>query len=184
MSEAIVIRSVHAAEARQRSDELVAIIRDAVEGGSSVNFLADVTDEVLGSFWAGVADGQEAGRTELFVAEDVATGRLVATALIMFSQKQNSPHRADVGKMLVHSDYRRRGLARRLLDAVEDTARRHDRTLLMLDTETGSAGEALYRAQGWVPFGVVPGHAYTPDSVPKPTTFFYKVIDSSPGSQT
>ncbi|MCU1399439.1 MAG: ttr [Acidimicrobiales bacterium] len=115
------------------------------------------------------------------MAEDVAEGerygRLVATALIMFSQKQNSPHRADVGKMLVHSGYRRRGLARRLLDALEASARDHDRTLLMLDTETGSAGEALYRANGWVSFGVVPGHAYTPDSVPKPTTFFYKVID-------
>ncbi|MCU1399440.1 MAG: hypothetical protein JWN62_2549 [Acidimicrobiales bacterium] len=63
MSEAIVIRSLDAAEARQRRDELVAIIRDAVDGGSSVNFLADVTDEVLGDFWAGVADAQEAGRT-------------------------------------------------------------------------------------------------------------------------
>ncbi|MCU1388631.1 MAG: family N-acetyltransferase [Ilumatobacteraceae bacterium] len=180
MSEAIVIRSVEALEARQRSGELVAIIRDAVDGGSSVNFLADVTDEVLGDFWAVVADAQEAGRTRLFVAEDVddhAGGRFVATALIMFSQKQNSPHRADVGKMLVHSGYRRRGLARRLLDAIEGAARDHGRTLLMLDTETGSAGEALYRANDWVAFGVVPGHAYTPDGAPKPTTFFYKVID-------
>ena len=32
----------------------------------------------------------------------------------------------------------------------------------MLDTESGSAGDLLYRSCGWTEFGRVPGHAFKP----------------------
>ncbi|MES2712067.1 MAG: GNAT family N-acetyltransferase, partial [Pseudomonadota bacterium] len=50
------------------------------------------------------------------------------------------------------------------------------RTLLMLDTESGSAGDLLYRSCGWVPLGEVPDHAFTPAGMLAPTTLFYKVL--------
>ena len=94
----------------------------------------------------------------------------------MFAQQPNQPHRAEIGKMLVLAAARRQGLGRRLLAAAEQAAREQGRTLLMLDTESGSAGDLLYRSCGWTEFGRVPGHAFKPDGRLAETTFFYKQL--------
>ena len=62
-------------------------------------------------------------------------------------------------------------MASGLLDAVDEEALARGRTLLLLDTETGSAAESLYRARGWQPYGFVPGHALRPDATMGDTTF-------------
>jgi GNAT superfamily N-acetyltransferase len=174
----ITIRVLDAAEATTRIDELIAILRDSVEGGASMNFLEQVTDEELGDFWRQAITDVAMGGRALLVADDARrpTARIVGTAMLIYSNKQNSPHRAEVGKMIVHRSARRRRLGVRLLEAVEVTALEHGRTLLLLDTETDSPGERLYEACGWTRFGIVPDHAYTPDGVPKPTSFFYKQL--------
>jgi GNAT superfamily N-acetyltransferase len=174
MSATEVIRAISADEAHQRIEELIAILRDSVEDGASMNFLAHVTDEQLGDFWrASIADQERGGRL-LLAAE--ADGRIVGTAMLILAPQQNAPHRAEVGKMIVHRSARRRGLGARLLDAIEATAVANGRTLLLLDTETDSAGERLYAACGWTRFGIVPDHAFKPDGTPKPTSFFYKQL--------
>ena len=50
-------------------------------------------------------------------------------------------------------------------------------SLLLLDTETGSAAETLYLRSGWTPFGTVTGHAYRPDGSLGDTTFMVKHLD-------
>ncbi|HET7338164.1 MAG TPA: GNAT family N-acetyltransferase, partial [Candidatus Dormibacteraeota bacterium] len=100
----------------------------------------------------------------------------VGTVQLGFAQFPNGRHRAEVAKLLVHSSMRRRGLATGLMNAAEEHARRAARTLLFLDTETGSAAEILYRKLGWTVAGVIPGFAYRPDGQLRPTTFFYKVV--------
>ena len=100
--------------------------------------------------------------------------RLLGTVVLTFAPQPNAPHRAEIGKMLVHSGIRRQGLGARLLTAAEQAATRHGRTLLLLDTASGSAGERLYRRCGWTEYGVVPDHSHTPDGVLAPATFFFK----------
>jgi GNAT superfamily N-acetyltransferase len=78
--------------------------------------------------------------------------------------------------MLVLSTARRQGLGRRLLAAAEALAVDCGRTLLLLDTESGSSGDALYRTGGWTEVGRVPGHAFTPDGRLAETTIFYKAL--------
>ena len=168
------IRDIDAAEAQARIGELAAILVDAVAHGASVNFMAGFTLEEAAAFWHGQIPGLADGSRKLLVAAD--GDRLVGTVVLTLAPQPNQQHRADIGKMLVLSQARRRGLGRRLLIAVEDLARAHGRTLLMLDTHTGSAGEALYRSSGWTEYGVVPDHALTPDGTPAPTTFFYKRV--------
>ena len=170
------VRTLDADEAAARLGELSAILVDAVAHGASVNFMAGFSDGEGRAFWRSQLPGIASGGTRLFVVEQ--GGRLAATALLMFAQQPNAPHRAEVGKMLVHSSARRRGLARRLLGAVEDAAAAAGRTLLLLDTETGSAGEMLYRSCGWICYGRVPDHAFRPDGRLGATTMFYKVLDA------
>jgi GNAT superfamily N-acetyltransferase len=74
----------------------------------------------------------------------------------------------------VHRSARRRGIAQRLMAALDDEARREGRTVLVLDTVTGGDAERLYARAGWQRVGDVPGFALMPDGRRCGTTFFYK----------
>jgi len=174
MAGTIVIRELAAAEAERRLGELGAILRDAVESGASVNFLESFTQGEAEEFWRGQISGLADGGRHLLVAED--GDRLIGTVVLTKAPQPNQPHRADVGKMLVLASHRRKGIGRRLLDAVEALAREEGRTLLMLDTTLGSSGDLLYRSCGWVQYGIVPGHALSTLGVPTATAFFYKEV--------
>ena len=168
------IRPIDATEAAAHLDALADLLCDIVAHGASVNFLAGLTRDRARRFWEGQLPGIAAGAAHLFVAEQ--EGRLVGTVLLFLAQQPNAPHRAEIGKMLVHSALRRQGLGRRLLTAAEDAACARGRTLLMLDTESDSAGERLYRACGWQEMGRVPDHSYRPQGVLAETIFFYKAL--------
>jgi GNAT superfamily N-acetyltransferase len=104
-------------------------------------------------------------------------GRIVGTVQLDLPWPPNQPHRADVGKLLVHPDVRRRGIARSLMRALEDLAVAEGRTLLTLDTVTGAPSEALYRSLGYVELGVVPGFALgSATRQPEAATFMYKAL--------
>ena len=83
-------------------------------------------------------------------------GRIVGTVQLDPAWAPNQPHRAEVLKLLVHPDARRRGIARSLMVALEELARDNGWTLLTLDTWTGQAGEQLYRSLGYIAIGVDP----------------------------
>ncbi|KQY97278.1 hypothetical protein ASD45_21550 [Pseudolabrys sp. Root1462] len=174
MAGTVVIRELAAAEAERRLGELGAILRDAVDSGASVNFLEGFTQSEAEEFWRGQISGLADGGRHLLVAED--GDRLIGTVVLTKAPQPNQPHRADVGKMLVLASHRRKGVGRRLLDAVEALAREEGRTLLMLDTTLGSSGDLLYRSCGWVQYGIVPGHALSTLGVPTATAFFYKEV--------
>jgi GNAT superfamily N-acetyltransferase len=169
-----MIRPLDAAATESHLPALAEILVDAVANGASVNFLAGFTLDQAETFWRAQIPGIASGNTQLLVAEDGK--RLVGTVLLVFAHQPNAPHRAEIGKMLVHSSMRRQGLGRRLLTAAENAARQASRTLLMLDTEAGSAGDRLYRSCSWIPVGSVPNHAYRPDGRPAETTIFYKQL--------
>ena len=172
MSETATIVTLTAEEAEAALTGLADVLVDAVAGGASVNFLAGFSNADAVAFWRGQLDAIRAGERLLFVARQ--DERILGTAVLSFAPQPNAPHRAEIGKMLVHASARRRGLGRRLLAAAEEAASAAGRTLLLLDTQTGSAGDRLYRSCGWVEVGVVPDHALTPDGTPAPTTMFYK----------
>lgn len=153
---------------------LAELIVDAVEGGASVNFLAGVTTAETAAWWrarlALVADGT----ITPFVATEPGSGRIVGSALLIRSRNPNSPHRAEIAKVIVRRSARRQGLGRALMAATEDAALAEGRWLLILDTEAGSAADTFYRELGWVVLGTMPNHAYRSDGVLAPTTYFWK----------
>ncbi len=58
--------------------------------------------------------------------------------------------------------------------ALDDEARREGRTVLVLDTVTGSEAERLYERAGWRRVGVIPRYARMPTGEFCATTFFFK----------
>ncbi|MFC8716218.1 GNAT family N-acetyltransferase [Kitasatospora sp. NPDC057198] len=159
-----------------RLDALAGLLLDAVAGGASVGFLAGTDHREAAAWWASLGPSVAAGTRLLWIAEDAA-GRALGTVSLVREEKPNGRHRAEVAKLLVHRDARGAGLGRRLLRHAEDAARARGVTLLLLDTQAGSAAEHLYRSAGWTPFGTVPGHAATPDGVLADTTYYYKRLD-------
>ncbi len=150
------------------------LLVDAVDTGASVNFMAGFTRREACTFWLNQIPELRTGARQLFVADDGT--RILATVVLTFAPQPNAPHRGEITKMIVHSSMRRQGIGQRILSAAEDAARAAGRTLLLLDTESDTAGEALYRRCGWIEYGRVPGHAHKTDGRLAETTFFYKEL--------
>lgn len=170
----IRIRSLTAGETRQAAPALGAVLKDCVDGGASVSFMADLTLDEAIAFWEGVAGSQARDGRAVLVAED-DEGPFGVVEVIPAGMP-NQPHRGDVAKMLVHRRGRRRGAAQALLAAAEAAGRELGLTLLVLDTVTGGDAERLYARLGWLRVGEIPGFALMPDGAPCGTTFFYKNI--------
>ena len=168
------IRLLGHAEAKARIGELAAVLADCVTGGASVGFMAPYGPDDALPFWEGVAAAVGEDATLLFAAE--REGRIVGTVQVGIHQLPNQPHRADVKKLLVRTSDRGRGLARALMTAAEAEAARRGKTVLVLDTATGSPAETIYQRLGWQRAGVIPDYALYPDGRYCATTFFYKRI--------
>ena len=159
-------------------DGLAEVLHAVVHGGAGVSFVVPFSLEDARAFWTGaVLPGVIARRRRLLVAR--LAGRVVGTVQLDPAWAPNQPHRAEVLKLLVHPEARRRGLARALMLALEDLARTQGWTLLTLDTWTGQAGEQLYRSLGYTAVGAIPRFARgstTPEL--EPATIMYKELDA------
>jgi GNAT superfamily N-acetyltransferase len=179
MREPVTIRQLTPDEAREQIDALSAVLIDCVEGGASVSFMSPLTRERADAFWQGVAEGVAAGERALLIAQDPSTGMVVGTVQVILKQPENQPHRADIAKMLVHSQARRQGVGAALMRVAEEAAARAGKTVLVLDTVTGGDAERLYERVGWVKSGVIPNYALWPKGGFCDTTVFYKQISAA-----
>ncbi|MBB4567674.1 GNAT family N-acetyltransferase [Rhizobium leucaenae] len=168
------IRLLSSSEARAICADLCEVLADCVNGGASVGFMQPYGPGDAAPYWQGVADSVETGATLLLVA--AIEGKIVGTVQVGAAQMPNQPHRGDLKKLLVHRRARGRGLARLLMEAAEREAVRFGKTLLVLDTATGSDAEAIYPRLGWQRVGVIPDYAMWPEGGPCDTTIFYKRI--------
>ena len=173
------IRLLDGVEAEAAIPGLCALLADGIEDNASMGFMAPYDAEAVTAFWRQVAAGVAAGSVILAIAEE--DGVLVGTVQAGLAQKPNQLHRGDVMKPIVLRAFRGRGISRRLMEALEAECRKRDRWLLVLDTATGSAAEAIYPRLGWNRVGVVPDYALYPEGGYCDTTFFYKRLsDPSP----
>jgi GNAT superfamily N-acetyltransferase len=164
------LQSVDDAQIEALADLLI----DCVDGGAGVSFMHPLAPAKAQAFWRRVAACVAAGERALLVAEDDIG--IVGTVQLVLDQPDNQPHRADLSKMLVHRRARRQGLGAALIRAAEQTARDCGKTLLVLDTVTGSDAERLYARMGWVRVGTIPDYALLPRGGLWGTTLFYKTL--------
>jgi len=178
MIEDLTVRRLGADEAAACSEALADVLIDCVEGGASVSFMLPLARDKAVAFWRGVAEGVARKERVLLIAEN-SGGRILGTVQMIVSQPDNQPHRADIAKMLVHRDARRRGVAQRLMAAIDAAARAEGKSVLVLDTVTGGEAERLYARAGWQRVGTIPKYALMPDGEFCGTTLFYKDLESN-----
>jgi len=172
---AVAIAILSRAEALAAQPRLAELLQDAVDNGASVGYLAPLSAADAAAYWSPLIAGLDPAQRRLLVA--VVDGVLAGTVQLVLETRPNGNHRAEVAKLLVHTEYRRRGIATALMHALELEARAAGRTLLVLDTQTGEPAEGLYLALGYVRTGIVPGYARNPDGRLAPTSFMYKVLE-------
>jgi GNAT superfamily N-acetyltransferase len=170
----ITIRPLSGAEAETSIPALAEVLSDCVEGGASLGFMQPYGAADARPYWRDIAKAVEGGGILLVVAE--VDGVIAGTVQVGLAQKPNQPHRGDLMKLLVHRSARGKGLARLLMEAAEAEAAARGKSLLVLDTATGSPAEAIYPRLGWVRVGVIPDYALWPEGGFCDTTIFYKRI--------
>jgi ribosomal protein S18 acetylase RimI-like enzyme len=156
---------------------LAALLRDCVAAGAAVSFVQPFPLAEAEAFWRRkVRPGVAAGTTLLLVAREGE--RIAGSVQLDCDTPPNQPHRGEVRKLLVHPDFRRRGLARLLMTELERRAAARGRTLLTLDTRTGDKAEPLYAGLGYVTVGPIPAYSLDPGGSGRleATTIMYKQL--------
>ena len=164
-------------DGQARLAELADIMHACVHDGASVGYVLPFSLDDAAAFWRDrILPSVGQGRSHLLVAE--REGRLVGTVVLDHDTPPNQPHRAEVRKLLVHPGFRRLGIARALMMALEGQARRLGRSLLTLDTRTGDGAEPLYRSLGFATVGVIPGFCVDALDTARldSTTIMYKAL--------
>ena len=170
------IRQLSGDDLQEHLAALTDILVKTVEAGASVGFILPFPPEEAASFWKKKVFGAvQRGDVLLFGA--FLNGQLQGTVQLGLALPPNQPHRADVGKLLVHPTARRTGLGRALMQQLEAKARHLGKTLLLLDTRSGDPSQLLYESLGYQVAGSVPGFCRHPSTQRfEPTTFLYKAL--------
>lgn len=153
---------------------LCELLQDTVHGGASVGFHAPLDSARARSFWEGVIDAVASGERRLWVI--LVDGTVAASVQLEPCTKENGRQRGDIMKLQVHRNWRRRGFARALMEHAQNEARAMGLRTLVLDTEAGSAAEALYQVLGWQRVGEIPDYADLPDGTPVATAYYYLTL--------
>ncbi|WP_107461902.1 GNAT family N-acetyltransferase [Streptomyces sp. MA5143a] len=159
-------------------EELAELLVRTVDGGASVGFLAPLDRDAATAWWRGRVDAVLTGELAVWVARD-GDGRLIGTVSLVFPDKPNSRHRAELVKLMVHPDGRGQGVGKALLATAERAAVDVGVTLLHLDTETDSPAEYVYAKAGWTRIGAIPDYAADPYGSLRPTSIYYKRVGSA-----
>ncbi len=149
--------------------------RDAVE--LRQNCFPMTTLEETQPLLAANLQGFSQGTVVMLVAE--VDGKVVGTVTLQRNTHRMRRHRAVVGGLVVHRPYEGQGIARRLMEESERTARSLDIQILELTCRGGEPAEQVYRRLGFHEFGRLPrgllepaGKHHTYDEV-----YFYRRIN-------
>ncbi len=178
----VVVERLDAAAAASAEYGLARALVACVNDGAAVSFLPPLSMERALAFWRKVSSSVARGEKILLVAW--SDGTIAGTVQLDLATPENQPHRADVAKMLVHPDARRRGIGRALLARIEAEAAAAGRSLLTLDTRADDFAESLYRGGGWTECGRIPDYALNADGrTPHDTVLFYKRVTPTHAAQ-
>lgn len=156
--------------------ELVTLVQDAVTSGASVGFLPPLSEEVAREYWISVLEDIAQQKRVLLIARHHA--QVVGAVQLELATKSNARHRAEVQKLFVLQQERRRGIGQLLMEAIEPIARERGRSLLVLDTRLGDHAERLYRKLRYVEVGIIPSYAQNATGTLEATIILYKLLET------
>jgi len=166
--------SIKIVEVKHTDDEtikaLASLLINVVDDGASIGFLSPLSEKKAISYWREAIEEH----VKLWIA--TYNNVICGTIQLQLCTKENGLHRAEVAKLIVHSEYRRLGIAKKLLESAEQGARINNRTLLVLDTREGDPSNMLYLKAGYIKAGKIPQFALSSNGQLDATVIYYKTI--------
>jgi acetyltransferase len=172
----VLIERLNADQARENLPDLVELLQDVVNLGGTIGFMPPVSSEEASTYWQDVIQALYGSLRVLVVARDGET--IVGSAQLDLCGRSNGLHRAEVMKVMVHSEHRKKGIGAQLMQAIETQAKLEGRSTLVLDTREGDDGVRLYEREGYVAAGVIPEYARSADGSLHATVYMYKLLSS------
>ena len=133
----------------ERTQERIARNLKAFVEGKAVQLVAEIMDEVVG------------------------------TVMVMRKAHPMEAHRAEVFDLVVHPDYQRRGIARRLVEESKTYAKNMGIEILEISCRGGEAAETVYRRLGFIEWGRLPRGLIEPwgDRAVYDMVYFYQPLE-------
>jgi ribosomal protein S18 acetylase RimI-like enzyme len=147
---------------------------EVVANGGSVSFMHPLQTKTAAAFWDNALTA--AARNERIVLGAWDGEHLAGTVTLLLDCPPNQPHRAEIAKLMTRPSHRGRGIAVALMQAAEDLAVSHARTLLVLDTATDGGASKLYKRLGYTLAGSIPDYALKPHGGLTATMIYWKRI--------
>jgi len=161
---------------------LAELLIDNVHRGASLGFLAPLSRSAALSHWQDVLANLGPHRSLWVASESDIPGAMVHGAVqLSLCPQANGHHRGEVQGMMVHSNSRGRGLASQLMTRVECAAMAKGRSLLVLDTPSGSQAEAVYAHLGWQRAGEIPDYDACAEGRLHSTARYFKRLQAPMG---
>lgn len=151
-------------------EPLCELLIDGVEGGASIGFLSPISKQDALDYWNSVE------QPDIILLIASVNEHIVGSVQLHLCMKDNGNHRAEVAKLMTHSQYRRHGVGRALMKAVEEYAAEEKRSLLVLDTRAGDPSNLLYQGIGYQFAGTIPNFAKSSNGELDGTNLYYKEL--------
>ncbi|MEP3046493.1 MAG: GNAT family N-acetyltransferase [Roseibium sp.] len=164
-------------EVRAILPDLGQLLSACVEDGAGIGFILPLDQGKAEAFWQSRLTDLECGDAFLMIAKD--GDEIAGVVMLCLAPQDNGQHRAEVAKLMVQPSHRRKGIARKLMNAIDGLAVSLNRWLIVLDTVTGDRAEQLYLSCGYQKVGTIPEYAYGSHGTLDATTVFYKDLRGS-----
>lgn len=149
-------------------EQLSDLLIKTVEGGASIGFLPPMSLSQAKEYWETILEPN----VILLIAK--VNHKITGSVQLHLCTKQNGGHRAEIAKLITHPDYRRKGIARLLMQKAEERAIQEKRSLLVLDTREGDVSNQLYNSIGFTECGRIPFFAESAEGKLDTTIVYYK----------
>ncbi|KAL2158922.1 hypothetical protein VTH06DRAFT_2952 [Thermothelomyces fergusii] len=144
-------------------------------------FLPPLTNEKLLPWWKErIAEAAAGVRVIVLLLPEATLGKkplgtdLRGLAMLELAQSETGSFRGRIDAVLVDRRHRRQGGAKALVAALEYEAAKRGRSVLLVDTETDSVAELVFKKLGYIEIGKVPHFSRALSNGKKGGTFFYK----------
>jgi ribosomal protein S18 acetylase RimI-like enzyme len=174
MSESALVSELAPDDLESAIPGLSQLLAACVAKGASIGFLPPFDAAEAAAFWRKMAAQIRSDERRLLVAR--RSGKTLGAVMVVLAMPANGRHRAEISKLIVDPDGRRRGIGKALMTAAEALARREGRMLLVLDTRTGDVAEDLYAGLGFRKSGVIPAYVRSETGTLESTTVMYKLL--------
>ena len=161
----VVVRPVKPTDAAQLRDHCF-----------SANTLAEVEARI-----AHYVRTQQEASAILLVAE--VNGIVVGTGTLTRRAHPLHAHRGEVNSLVVHPDYQRQGMARRIVETMREVACSMGIAILETSCRGGTPAEHVYPRLGFAEYGRLPGGIVEPWGERRQTydeVFFYQPVEGTP----